>query len=142
VSNSDVITGEAPKRYAQALVELAEEAKSMKKVEKDVLVLKGLFAKSDDLSRMAASPIVALDDKVAALTAVAKKAKVSPLTTQFIGTVAQNRRASEIPAMLASFQDIVARRKGSILTCSVASSCVSGLDFTIALSRPNLRILK
>lgn len=113
MSNSDVITGEAPKRYAQALVELAEEAKSMKKVEKDVLVLKGLFAKSDDLSRMAASPIVALDDKVAALTAVAKKAKVSPLTTQFIGTVAQNRRAAEIPAMLASFQDMLARRKGS-----------------------------
>lgn len=113
VSNSDVITGEAPKRYAQALVELAEEAKSMKKVEKDVLTLKGLFAKSSDLAAMVSSPVIALEDKVGALTAVAKKAKLSPLTTQFIGTVAQNRRAAEIPSMLASFQDIVARRKGS-----------------------------
>lgn len=113
VSQSDVITGEAPKRYAQALLELAEEAKSLKKVEKDVKTLKALFAKSADLTQMASSPVVALDDKVAALTAVAKKAKVSPLTTQFIGTVAKNRRAHEIPAMLASFEDMVARRKGS-----------------------------
>ena len=89
VSQSDVITGEAPKRYAQALLELAEEAKSLKKVEKDVKTLKALFAKSADLTQMASSPVVALDDKVAALTAVAKKAKVIPLTTQFIGTVAK-----------------------------------------------------
>jgi len=113
VSQSDVITGEAPKRYAQALLELAEESKSLKSVEKDVKTLKGLFAKSADLTAMASSPVIDMDDKVAALTAVAKKAKVSALTTQFIGTVTKNRRAAEIPAMLASFEDMVARRKGS-----------------------------
>lgn len=113
MSQSDVVTGEAPKRYAQALLELAEGAKSLKAVEKDVKVLKGVFEKSDDLRRMAASPVVAIEDKVAALVAVAKKAKVSALTTQFIGTVTQNRRASEIPAMLSSFEAMVARRKGS-----------------------------
>ena len=113
MSQTDVITGEAPKRYAQALLELAEDAKLLKSVEKDVKKLKGLFSNSNELSRMAGSPAIALDDKVAALVAVAKKAKVSPLMTQFIGTVAQNRRASEIPAMLTSFEDMVARRKGS-----------------------------
>ena len=113
MSQSDVITGEAPKRYAQALLELAESAKSLKTIEKDVKTLKGLFSKSDDLIRMASSPVIALDDKVAALTAVANKAKVSALTTQFVGTVTKNRRASDIPAMLASFEDMVARRKGS-----------------------------
>lgn len=113
MSQLDVITGEAPKRYAQALLELAEGAKSLKTIEKDVKTLKGIFAKSDDLSRMVSSPVIALDDKVAALTALAKKAKVSKLSTQFIGTVAKNRRASEIPAMLVSFEAMVARRKGS-----------------------------
>lgn len=113
MSQSDVITGEAPKRYAQALLELAESAKSLKTVEKDVKKLKSMFSNSDDLTRMAASPVIAIEDKVAALTAVSKKAKLSALTTQFIGTVTKNRRASEIPAMLASFEDIVARRKGS-----------------------------
>ena len=93
MSDTDVISSEAASRYAQALLELAEESKSLKKIEKDVRILKGVFAKSDDLRRMAASPVFAVEDKIAALTAVAKKAKVSALTTQFIGTVAGNRRA-------------------------------------------------
>lgn len=113
VSQTDVITGEAPKRYAQALLELAVEAKSLKSVEKDVKTLKGLFSKSEDLTDMATSPVITLENKVAALTAIAKKAKLSALTTQFIGTVTKNRRANEIPAMLSSFEDMVARRKGT-----------------------------
>ena len=113
MSKSDVITGEAPKRYAQALLELAEGSKSLKAVEKDVKTLKSLFAKSDDLTHMTDSPVIAIDDKVSALVAIAKKAKVTSLTAQFIGTVAKNRRAADIPAMLASFEDMVARRKGS-----------------------------
>jgi len=113
VSDTDVISSEAASRYAQALLELAEESKSLKTVEKDVKTLKGIFAKSDDLRRMAESPVFDVEDKVAALTAVAKKAKVGRLATQFIGTVTKNRRAAEIPAILASFEDMVARRKGS-----------------------------
>lgn len=113
MSDSDVITGEAPTRYAQALLELAEESKSLKKIEKDVKTLKGLFSKSDDLTRLLRSPVFAIDDKVAALTAVAKKAKVSPLTTQFVGTVAGNRRAADLPNILNAFEKMVAARKGS-----------------------------
>ena len=113
MSDSDVITGEAPSRYAQALLELAEGAKSLKKIEKDVKTLKGMFAKSADLTRLVQSPVFAIEDKVAALTAVTKKAKLSPLTTQFVGTVAQNRRAGQIPAMLTAFEKMVAERKGS-----------------------------
>jgi len=113
VSQSDVITGEAPSRYALALLELAEESKSLKTIEKDVKTLRSAFAKNTDLQRLANSPVFAVDEKVAAFVAVAKKAKVSKLTTQFIGTVTENRREGEIPAILSAFEDIVARRKGS-----------------------------
>jgi len=113
VSDSDVITGEAPARYAQALLELAEEAKSLKKVETDLKKLGGLFGKSEDLRRMAASPVFSNEDKISALTALAKKEKIGTLVTQFIGTVAGNRRASEIPAMIAAFNAILAKRRGT-----------------------------
>jgi len=84
VSQSDVITGEAPKRYAQALLELAEESKSLKSVEKDVKTLKGLFAKSADLTAMASSPVIDMDDKVAALTAVASSRRGNSGYARFI----------------------------------------------------------
>ena len=102
MSDNDVITGEAPTRYAQALLDLAEEAKSIPRVEKDLKSFKALYASSADLQRMAKSPIFATEDKAAALTAIAKKAKLSTLTTQFIGTVAANRRAAELPGIILS----------------------------------------
>lgn len=44
---------------------------------------------------------------------MAKKAKLKPLTVQFVGLVAENRRAGELPGILSAFEEMVARRKGS-----------------------------
>ena len=54
-----------------------------------------------------------IDANVAAITAIAKKAKLGKLVTQFVGTVAQNQRASELPAMVAAFEELVARKRGA-----------------------------
>lgn len=113
MSNPDMITGEAAKRYASALLELAEGAKSLKTVEKDLKTLKGLFAKSADLTALSKSPVVATADQSTAMLAVAKKAKLSKLTTQFIGTCIENRRASQIPEIIAAFEEKLARRRGT-----------------------------
>ena len=126
----NVITGEAPKRYASALLELATEAKSLKTVEKDVKKLSKMFKDNADLRSFASNPAYAIDDKTAALTAVAKKAKLGKLTTQFIGTVAQNRRADEIPAILGAFQDMLAIHKGTQVAHVTSASKLSAADLT------------
>ncbi|MEM7729081.1 MAG: F0F1 ATP synthase subunit delta [Pseudomonadota bacterium] len=113
MSDTDTITGEAPARYAEALLELAEDAKALNRVEKDLAVMKQAFDDSADLRFMAHSPVLATEDKVDALTAIAKAAKLSPLTQQFIGTVAANRRAADIPAIIGAFNERVALRRGS-----------------------------
>lgn len=113
MSQDDVITGEAPRRYAGALLDLAEESKSLKTVEKDLKAIKAMFKTSPDLRAMASSPVFATDDKVSALAAITKKAGVSKIVAQFVGLAAQNRRAHEIPAMIAAFEDALARRRGT-----------------------------
>ena len=113
MSTQDVITGEAPRRYAHALLDLAEESKSLKTVEKDLKSIKKMFTDSADLRALVTNPVFATEDKVSALTAVMKKAGVSKLVIQFVGLVAQNRRANEIPAMIASFEDALAKRRGT-----------------------------
>lgn len=113
MSETEVITGEAPLRYAQALIELAEEAKSLNSVEKDLKKLDALFENNDALKAAVNSPVFATSDKVNALIAIAKKAKFKALTVQFIGIVAENRRADQMPAIIRAFNDIVARRRGS-----------------------------
>ncbi|MEM9600987.1 MAG: F0F1 ATP synthase subunit delta [Pseudomonadota bacterium] len=109
----DVITGEAAARYAEALIELADDAKSLNRVEKDLAAMKQAFKDSDDLRRMARSPVLATADKVSAITAIAKAAKLSPLTQQFVGTVAANRRAAELPSIITAFNEMLASRRGT-----------------------------
>ena len=73
MSDTDVITGEAPTRYASALLDLAEEAKALPRVEKDLKSFKKMLGSSEDLQRLIQSPAFAIEDKVSALGAVAKK---------------------------------------------------------------------
>lgn len=130
VSNNDVITGEAPARYAGALLDLAKESKSLKTVEKDVASLLALFTKQPALAAMANNPVYALDDKAAALIAVAKKAKLGKLMTQFVGTVAQNQRASELPQILSAFQNKVALDKGTQVAKITSAAKLTAADVT------------
>jgi len=113
MSDAIAIPSEAARRYAGALLELAEEAKSLKSAEKDLKTLAGLFAKSGDLVAMAASPVVSDADKAKALLVLAKKAKLGKLVSNFIGIVASNGRAGELPAMVAAFEHMLAEKRGT-----------------------------
>ena len=113
MSNADMITGEAARRYAKALLDLTEETKSLKSVEKDLKTLKGLFVKSEDLRAVASSPVMATTDKVAALMAIVKKAKLGKLVSQFVGTVAENHRAVQLPEIITAFEEMLAKKRGT-----------------------------
>jgi len=113
MSNAIAITSEAASRYASALLGLAEEAKALKSVEKDLKSLKAMFTSSTDLVEMAASPVLADAEKAKALLALATKAKLSKLTKSFIGTVVDNGRAGELPSMILAFEQELAERRGT-----------------------------
>ncbi len=130
MSNHDIITGEAPGRYAQALLELAEESKSLKSVEKGVTSLKKVFSGNQQLKDALSNPVFATEDKVAVVTAVATKAKVGKLLTQFIGTVAQNRRAHELSSMFTAFEELVALRRGSETAKVVSAKKLTAAELT------------
>ncbi len=113
MSEAIAIPSEAASRYASALLQLAEEAKTLKTVEKDLKTLKGLFAKSTDLADMATSPVLADGAKAKALLAIAIKAKLGKLTKNFIGTAADNGRAGELTSMITAFEQELAERRGT-----------------------------
>ena len=135
MSDTEVITGQAPTRYAQALLDLAEEAKSIPRIEKDLKSFKKMYDSSAELKRMAESPVFATEDKVKSLMAVAKKAKLSPLTQQFIGTVAGNRRAGDLPGIIAAFNDMVARRRGSQVAKVTSAATLTAAQVTAIKSQ-------
>ncbi|HSH99421.1 MAG TPA: F0F1 ATP synthase subunit delta [Reyranella sp.] len=109
-------------RYASALFELADNAKSLDQIAQDFDTFKKLLAESADLVRLIASPVIGRDLQGKALLAVLDAARIAGLTRNFIGTVAANGRARELPAMAAAFLAELARRRGE--TTAVVTSAV------------------
>ncbi|HEY2875840.1 MAG TPA: F0F1 ATP synthase subunit delta [Reyranella sp.] len=110
-------------RYASALFELADNAKALDQVAQDLDTFKKLLAESAELVRLIASPVIGRELQGKALLAVLDAAGIVGLTRNFIGTVAHNGRARELPAMAAAYLAELARRRGE--TSAVVTSAVA-----------------
>ena len=104
---------EAAARYAQAVFELAKDAKQLDAVEQDFVKFGAAWRESADLRAAARSPLIEPEAKARALTAVAAKLGLSDLGRKAIGVVALNRRAAELPAIAAAYRALVARERGA-----------------------------
>lgn len=104
---------EAAARYAHAVFDLAKEAKALDAVEQDFATFSTAWRESADLRAVARSPLIDPEEKARALTAVAERLGLSDLGRKLIGVAAQNRRASELPGIAASYRTLVARDRGA-----------------------------
>lgn len=117
----DFRTTEVGDRYAQALFDLALETGRLDAVRGDVVSLKTAWTESADLRRLAASPVIAADVQGKGLVAVATKAKFEKTTANFLGLLAQNGRARDLPAVIAGFEARYAKHAG-IVAAEVVSA--------------------
>jgi F-type H+-transporting ATPase subunit delta len=108
-------------RYASALFELADNARSLDQVAEDLRTFRTMAAESAELARVLASPVISRAAKSQALLAVLDAAGIKGLTRSFIGTVAANGRARELVAMATAFLTELASRRGET-TVAVTSA--------------------
>jgi F-type H+-transporting ATPase subunit delta len=101
-------------RYAQALFDLAVETQALEAVEADLKSLAAMLKESADLRRLIASPGFTADDQARALGALAERAEFTATTRKFLGLLAANRRLRAIPAIIAAFTSLAARKRGVI----------------------------
>ncbi|MDT8279932.1 MAG: F0F1 ATP synthase subunit delta [Erythrobacter sp.] len=119
-------------RYASALFDLASESGKVTAVEGDLETLGAALAESGDLAALTTNPELARDVQGKAMAAVAKKLKLSALTTNFLGVLAANRRLAKLPAIIAAFKAIAAAQRGEV-TATVTSAHPLGDDQIAAL---------
>ncbi|SDG46446.1 ATP synthase F1 subcomplex delta subunit [Limimonas halophila] len=101
-------------RYAQALLELADEKKKLDAVAEDLRGLQQLIADSDDLRRFIRNPLYGRQRQVAAMKRVMDDAGADPVTVNFVQLVARNGRLFALPEMAQAYLDELARRRGEI----------------------------
>lgn len=103
-----------PGRYATALFELAQEAKSLDQVAGDLDTFKKMLDESDDLVRLVRSPVFAAHEQIRALDALFAKASIKGLAANFIRLVARNQRLFAIADMIADYRALLAAQRGEI----------------------------
>jgi F-type H+-transporting ATPase subunit delta len=108
-------------RYASALFNLAAENGTVTAVETDLETLGAALSGSADLASLTTNPELSRDVQSKAMAAVAKTLKLSPLTANFLGLLAGNRRLAKIPTIIAAFKAIAAAQRGEV-TATVTSA--------------------
>ena len=121
----DFRTTEVGERYAQALFDLADETKALDAVRADLRSLRAAWGESADLRRLATSPVIAAEDQVRGLTAIADKAKFNATTKKFLGLLAANGRARDLTAVIAAFEALYAKKTGVVAAEVVSAQALS-----------------
>ena len=108
-------------RYASALFELASEVGTVSAVESDLETLAEALHESAELRALIKNPEVSRAALGRVLAGLGDTLKLGELTRRFLGVLAQNRRAGELPKVIRAFQSIAAAQRGEV-TAEVASA--------------------
>ncbi len=99
-------------RYATALFGLAQQQGQLTAVESSLKTVSAAMDESADLSALVKSPLVGRGDAARAIAALVPVLGLDPLTANFLGVLAQNRRLGDLPAIIRAFRDLAARSRG------------------------------
>ncbi|WP_426025578.1 F0F1 ATP synthase subunit delta [Brevundimonas sp. TSRC1-1] len=126
----DFRTTEVGDRYAQALFDLALETGRLDAVRADLTSLKAAWIESADLRRLATSPVISAEDQGKGLVAIAAKARFEQTTANFLGLLAQNHRARDLPHVIAGFEARYAKHAGIAAAEVVSAQALDAKQLT------------
>lgn len=108
-------------RYAQALVELGEEAGQLGPLTEHVGAFAAAYADSVELRNALGNPIINPDQRRAVVQAVATRLGLSPLAAKAIGVIVQRRRLANLPDISRRLKTIADERAG-VLRATVTTA--------------------
>ena len=132
MSSSTPISSIVFTRYAGALVDLAEQAKSVEKVQGDLSALENMISNSSELAEVVNSPLVSQSKQAGAIDAIAAKAKFNKLTSNFLAVLVQNRRLDALSGVIKAYKKIIAQKSGQVeisLETSVKLTATQSKEF-------------
>ena len=112
-------------RYAAALFDIADERRMLDEVATDLRQLRAMLQTSGDLLRLIRSPVLSRNDQAKAMEVVAERAGLAPLVRSLLGVVARNRRLFAVPAIIESFLNELAARRGEVNAQVIAAQSLN-----------------
>jgi F-type H+-transporting ATPase subunit delta len=124
-------------RYAVALFDLARDGNALDTVANSLGAIKAAIAESADFKSLINNPVLSRDAAGKTIAAVASSMGIDVLTTKFLGVLADNRRLSQLPAVIRAYETLLSNHKGEV-RAEVTSAHPLDSDQTAALQK-NLR---
>ena len=124
-------------RYATALFELARDERQLEAVGASMAALRRTLRDSEDLGELIANPLISRERATGAVSATAEAMRLDPITTNFLGVLAQNRRLPKLPQIIRAFDMLASGHRGET-TAEVTSAHPLGDDQVAAL-KANLK---
>ena len=107
-------SSQVAKRYADSLLDLAQEKPGLETIDHDVRGLLDIIRQSKDLDRALGDPRIKTAEKKAVMRAITDKAKYNDILTGFIATIADNDRLDGLRPILEAVIDEIKKRRGEI----------------------------
>lgn len=124
-------------RYALALFELARDEKKIETVQQSLAGVRRALTESEELRALTTSPLIGRDEAAKAVAAAGGAMGIDPLTQNFLGVLAQNRRLAQLPAVIRALDMLAARHRGEI--SAEVTSAYPLTDDQVASIKQNLR---
>ena len=121
MENSAAITASLPGRYASALYDLAAERGVVDVVTGELAALGTALATTPEFARLIRNPRLGREGAARLVEAVCGAIDASPLTRDFMGVLAENRRLAVLADIITAFGAISAAARGQV-TAHVTSA--------------------
>ena len=108
-------------RYAMALFELARDERQLETVGASLAALKQALRDSEDFRNLVTSPLVSREESERAIAAASEALGLDPITRNFVGVLARNRRLSQISNVIRAFDMLSAGHRGEV-TAEIVSA--------------------
>jgi F-type H+-transporting ATPase subunit delta len=124
-------------RYATALFELARDEKQLEAVGASLTAVRAGLRDSADLQALTTSPLIGREDAVRGIAAAAQAMQLDPITSNFLGVLAQNRRLGQLESVIRYFNLLAAHHRGE--TTAEVTSAHPLDDDQVAALKANLK---
>jgi F-type H+-transporting ATPase subunit delta len=130
----------AVERYANALFQLAKEAKVLDSVSNELVRIKEILQEDQEVLSAIINPSISKTNKIKLFDTIAEKIELSKLVSNFIGVIVKKNRVNYLLEIIRTFENLLASLKGErVATVSSAYALTDAqLNDIIQNSKINL----
>lgn len=113
------------RRYARALLSLADSKKKLTDLTSGISTLESLLTESVAFNSFLKNPLIKKSERIQAVLHIAKKVKLNKNLQNFLGVLAQNKRLALLPVILKTLKLEIAKHCGELSADIISASALS-----------------